>query len=1584
MKLNRMLKNFIKSGASLGILLTALSANANPSAANAYIEQAATDAKIPPLLIKAIAWQETGWNHYKADGTINRSKDGGVGIMQLQGGDPSLSEEQNIRAGVAQLLTKWQLNVSPGARVAVDKLGGIPEDYQMDILENWFVPLASYNGYSGTGANGSGGGKGYARAIYGMLATPASYRNWRVADGPQSSVTSAVLPYFQPTVQVTDPGIIGGFNGGNADNIQPYSLCQLVKAGGRIHRYRFDTRAVEDITASLVPRCTGQTNAGGGGSVGNAPKVVLPFGSMPGTTQAFANKLDYKTSACYFKGYHTGVDYAPVSIGQAVMAIAEGRVAKVGQIGRTANSLGSYVVVEHLNLGIRSLYLHVVPNVGVGMIVKAGDKVAAIAATTAVGKHLHLEIQKLEFKVTDDHGKEKLFVGGNTAPIGQCGYVSRPSDLAKGWLNPAEFLKHPVSLVSQGQEQQFSEDLEEDEIPTMVDRRPRVEVVKQILFELTTRGYAYSGSLDEQARQAGLIDALQLVQPQSAASRMEVALFVHRILKKLAPSSLAVSGSRFPIEEFSDAAGASALTYQKTVNELEAAGIVNGAPDSNGELRFYPQRKASATEIQTLISRAMAKVPAPTTDGMQHISDTPADNAVYDGGVSFTKTWQLKNSGTTTWTSAWCLRAQDGPALGAGPVCVVGTVQPNAVYNFRTPMTMPAAQAATVSVRQNWRLENAARVQVGSQVFAVFQTKAKPAGLHVVGPFSMPDSVRVATEVWAGNLKLSGAASQVRMQLTGPQGALVPFSWTAATADQWSLQYRFSTPGDYSWSLTVQGTTGTDTRSGTVKVLSAIVNPPVVTPIAPARVEVGQPWALEVSTSVPAAAVFLQLSGEAAVRLATADNRRFTASRSFNAVGSQAYTVRAMFNGVAAQTLQGSVQVEVAAPPPPPPLPPVALNPVLTRSASVQALQPWSATLRTDTPVYQADLVFKTGRRIPFDGGPVQWATRDENSRFTDAGNFAYELQLRRTASSALEVFPGGVLEVRPAVLPSNPLRISSPSSVEQGQPYNLTLQTANVADKVTVLWPGQAAEQSLQPVDAARTQWAFGNRLFMQAGPQAYSVRSYKDGFTQPTGEAQASLQVTVPNASLRLLEVSRNIIKGEKPYFTVDASLAIARVTVALGNLPTVDLVGGGSNGASQNFRAQVPVAQAGTVAYVITGYNAQGQAAGAPLNGTVAVADVGDALNVPNPVPAEITRGQAVSWMFRTMQAANEMWAEFAAPIGNLPLTGYYLSQTFNYPAGSYAYRVMRRDYLGNVFPIQGAAGTLRIKDAVPVAIRNLSTLPAPGKVGQAMTFSFSLTQPVAVQRADLVFLDINLSEPMAAAAADTWARTRTMAQAGSNRPYRVLVTLADGSRLSQDGAYSVADATALPTAQLQAGPNPGQVSQPVQFAAQLSSAQDVARLELVFPSAGLPQVVQAVPMQQAGANSWGLVQAFASIGSRPSQLKVTMSDGRTAVLGTVVVNTVPASPALLSKVEPATVRVDQTMTFAAQVADPASVARVDIVFTDANVNESMLQTAANVWSRSRPMAQVGANRPYVVRLQLKNGSTTQVGGTYTVTP
>jgi hypothetical protein len=572
----------------------------------------------------------------------------------------------------------------------------------------------------------------------------------------------------------------------------------------------------------------------------------------------------------------------------------------------------------------------------------------------------------------------------------------------------------------------------------------------------------------------------------------------------------------------------------------------------------------------------------------------------------------------------------------------------------------------------------------------------------------------------------------------------VTYPLQRVNGQQWTFNQPIAAPGRYNWQLVVTSNGGIDnSRSGMIDVLAQVGGGQFSASFpANTSATVWQPWSLAITTSVPTGAVFIQFGNERTGRLASASETSFIANRTFTSQG--IYSYRLVFNprNSPQAEARGTVVVQAAVAPPPPVVPPPQpepiqpLTPILTKSDSVQSGIPWSARLTTNVPVYSADLVFRTGRRIPFDGGPTSWFTRDENSRFSESGMFDYELQIRRQSNSALETFGLYRLEVRPAPVPVVRPSVISASTVEQGQPYNLLVRTDVSADLVKVKWPDSASEQGLQAINAQRTEWSFGNRLFMQAQPLNVMVRAYKDGIVQPVGETTITLNVIPPAPSIRLLEISRNIVVGESPYFTVAASLSVSRVAVQVGGDAPVNLAATGGSGAEQNFRGQVPARKAGTVPYVISAYNAQGQPV-TDLSGNLTVAGVGDALKVPNPIPAELTQGQSASWQFLTNQAPAEMWLEFPAPIGKLPLTGTYLTHTFNYPPGSYSYQLMRRDQLGNVFPITGASGVLRIKPGQVVtqyvsavangqAIREGTVLKF--KSGELISYDVRTNQPI----------------------------------------------------------------------------------------------------------------------------------------------------------------------------------------------------------------------------------------------------------------
>ncbi|MBF0103434.1 MAG: hypothetical protein HQK77_21235 [Desulfobacterales bacterium] len=88
------------------------------------------------------------------------------------------------------------------------------------------------------------------------------------------------------------------------------------------------------------------------------------------------------------------------------------------------------------------------------------------------------------------------------------------------------------------------------------------------------------------------------------------------------------------------------------------------------------------------------------------ISETLPDNTRVDGGKTFTKTWTIKNSGTTTWNSSYKLKyvSNSGGRLSSSNQVVSGTVKPGSSYTFTVHMTAPVAQASDKTYKEDWKL----------------------------------------------------------------------------------------------------------------------------------------------------------------------------------------------------------------------------------------------------------------------------------------------------------------------------------------------------------------------------------------------------------------------------------------------------------------------------------------------------------------------------------------------------------------------------------------------------------------------------------------------------------------------------------------------------------------------------------------------------------------------------------------------------------------------------------------------------------------------------------------------------------------
>jgi hypothetical protein len=166
------------------------------------------------------------------------------------------------------------------------------------------------------------------------------------------------------------------------------------------------------------------------------------------------------------------------------------------------------------------------------------------------------------------------------------------------------------------------------------------------------------------------------------------------------------------------------------------------------------------------------------------------------------------------------------------------------------------------------------------------------------------------------------------------------------------------------------------------------------------------------------------------------------------------------------------------------------------------------------------------------------------------------------------------------------------------------------------------------------------------------------------------------------------------------VSAEGPVAKVFVKLGQGAFIELTTADEQ-AVKIYRGKLLALEPGkAVPYVVEARNALG-AVQASATGSLQVEAAGDVLVGPNPMPASLVKGTPLTLKFPTAKGPEEMWLQFPDPIGKVPLTGAVLNRTYSDPPGSYAYQLMRKDHLGNVYAISGASGILTIKDG-PLAL------------------------------------------------------------------------------------------------------------------------------------------------------------------------------------------------------------------------------------------------------------------------------------------
>ncbi len=118
------------------------------------------DPYIPPVILKAIAWIESGWAQASYDPLVQYgevgpaliSHDCGYGIMQVTSGMQNVTGVPNLDQ--VMIGGHYAFNMARGARILADKWNAAPESRPVvgnrdpNIIENWYFALWGYNGFA--------------------------------------------------------------------------------------------------------------------------------------------------------------------------------------------------------------------------------------------------------------------------------------------------------------------------------------------------------------------------------------------------------------------------------------------------------------------------------------------------------------------------------------------------------------------------------------------------------------------------------------------------------------------------------------------------------------------------------------------------------------------------------------------------------------------------------------------------------------------------------------------------------------------------------------------------------------------------------------------------------------------------------------------------------------------------------------------------------------------------------------------------------------------------------------------------------------------------------------------------------------------------------------------------------------------------------------------------------------------------------------------------------------------------------------------------------------------------------------------
>lgn len=277
-------------------------------------------------------------------------------------------------------------------------------------------------------------------------------------------------------------------------------------------------------------------------------------------------------------------------------------------------------------------------------------------------------------------------------------------------------------------------------------------------------------------------------------------LRIVRVLIVIAAAALVLSACNFPTPEANPA-------EQTMMAETVAAAVDQATPVSGdpGESASTPTATTEGQPAETLGTDTSA-TPGPTAtdeietgdDQAEFIADvTIPDYSEIETGEEFTKTWRIRNTGTTTWSAEYVLEFEKGQKMGAPTQVPLGKeVKPNQMVDISVEFTAPDTAGEYTSY---WILKNEDNQRVGvadeDKYLSLFTI------IEAVKPGSGDGGSSGGASI-SGGAKVTGASVTVSPKnYSGSCPGEVNFNYTVTTSNagkvQFNLVFNVISPNGY-------------------------------------------------------------------------------------------------------------------------------------------------------------------------------------------------------------------------------------------------------------------------------------------------------------------------------------------------------------------------------------------------------------------------------------------------------------------------------------------------------------------------------------------------------------------------------------------------------------------------------------------------------------------------------------------------------------------------------------------------------------------------------------------------------------------